>query len=214
MDKPISHIRREYALETLLETQAHPDPVQQFDRWFDDAVRAGLLEPNGVTLATVDASGRPSARIMLLKGYDERGFVFYTNYESRKARELAANPHASISVWWPELERQVRVSGVVRRTSREESIAYFATRPRPSQLGAWVSRQSRTIVGRGELEERLRQLQAQYHEQPIPCPPFWGGFRLEPDEFEFWQGRESRLHDRLRYVRSPDGAWRIERLSP
>ncbi|MBW7903961.1 MAG: pyridoxamine 5'-phosphate oxidase [Phycisphaerae bacterium] len=213
MDKPIGHLRRDYALQVLLEADAHPDPVQQFDKWFDDAVRAGLVEPNGMTLATADADGRPSARVVLLKGYDARGFVFYTSYRSRKARDLAQNPRAALCAWWPILERQVRIEGLVEQTSRRESQDYFATRPRASQLGAWVSDQSSVIDGRAGLEKRLEELRAAYQGRPIPCPPEWGGFRLVPSAFEFWQGREGRLHDRLRYRRD-QGRWVIERVSP
>jgi pyridoxamine 5'-phosphate oxidase len=214
MDKPISELRCDYGQRRLGERDAHLDPVQQFDCWFDDAVKAGLREPNGVTLATADAAGQPTARIVLLKGYDARGFVFYTNYESRKARELIENPNAGLCVWWAGIERQVRIDGTVEKTTRQESEDYFATRPRPSQIGAWVSHQSAVIPSRGVLEERLAELEFDFRDKAIPCPPFWGGFRLIPHEFEFWQGREHRLHDRLRYRRDAQGSWLIERLAP
>jgi pyridoxamine 5'-phosphate oxidase len=167
-----------------------------------------------MTLATVTAEGRPSARIVLIKGFDERGFIFYTNYEGRKARELEANPHCALVLYWAELERQVRIEGRVSRVSDEESDAYFAGRPRGSQLGAWVSEQSRSIENRGALEIRLSELEREYEGREIPRPPFWGGFRVEPEVIEFWQGRENRLHDRLQYRRSEDGGWKRERLQP
>ncbi len=214
MDKPVGHLRKEYTLRALRERDADPDPLRQFDLWFDEAVRSGLTEPNGMTLATVDAAGRPAARIVLLKGYDQRGFVFYTSYESRKARELDVNPRAALCFWWPELERQVRIEGTVEKTSAEESDSYFRSRPRESQLGAWVSDQSAVIAGREVLEQRLAELEAQYAGSEIPRPPRWGGYRLVPDMIEFWQGREARLHDRLRYRRGSGDTWLMERLSP
>jgi pyridoxamine 5'-phosphate oxidase len=166
-----------------------------------------------MTLATADAAGRPSARMVLLKGFDERGFVFYTNYGSRKAGELDANPAAALVFWWPPLQRQVRVEGNVERVSREESEAYFRTRPLGSQLGAWASAQSQVIAGRAELERRLEELTARYGDGDVPLPPFWGGYRIRPEVVEFWQNRPNRLHDRLRYRRTPTG-WTIDRLSP
>lgn len=214
MDKPVHTLRREYTLRELREHEADPDPLRQFDRWFDDAVRSGLVEPNGMTLATVDSSGQPSARIVLLKGFDERGFVFYTDYRSRKGRELEANPKAALCFWWPALERQVRIEGTVQRVTAQESEAYFASRPRESQLGAHVSRQSEPIADAELLRRRLAELEAEYRDRPIPRPPNWGGYRLTPVEIEFWQGRPHRLHDRLRYRRGEDGCWRRERLSP
>jgi pyridoxamine 5'-phosphate oxidase len=185
----------------------------QFGRWFADAEAADLIEPNAMTLATADAGGRPSARMVLLKAFDQRGFVFYTNYGSRKAGELTGNPAAALVFWWPPLERQVRVEGGVERVTREESEAYFRTRPLGSRLGAWASEQSRVIVGRVDLERRLEELEARYGDGEVPLPPFWGGYRVHPEVVEFWQHRPNRLHDRLRYRRVP-GGWTIERLSP
>jgi pyridoxamine 5'-phosphate oxidase len=210
----ISRLRKEYTRTGLDESDAAPDPIEQFRGWFDDALAAGLHEPNAMTLATATPEGRPSARIVLIKGFDERGFVFYTNYGGRKARELEANPHCALVFYWGELERQVRVEGRVSRISETESDAYFAGRPRGSQLGAWASEQSRPIDSRVALDRRLREFERGYQGREIPRPPFWGGYRVEPEAIEFWQGRENRLHDRLLYRRSADGGWKRERLQP
>jgi pyridoxamine 5'-phosphate oxidase len=208
-------LRKEYMLRGLSEADLDPDPTHQFQRWFDDALAAHLLEPNAMTLATATRDGRPSARMVLLKGFDARGFVFYTNYESRKGGELAANPRVALVFFWVELERQVRVEGRVKRVSAEQSDAYFHSRPRGSQIGAAASHQSQIIPGREPLEAHVAELEAAYPgETPIPRPDFWGGYRVVPDIIEFWQGRPSRLHDRLRYGRQPGGSWQIERLSP
>ena len=197
--------------EFLLEHAASPNPFEQFDVWFADAVAAGLPEPNAMALATT-VEGQPSVRMVLLKERDVRGFVFFTNYSSRKGRELAANPRAALLFFWPTLQRQIRIEGTVDRISREESAAYFRTRVRGAQVGAWASLQSE-IVTRKELDARVEEIEAEYEGREVPVPPFWGGFRVTPASFEFWQGRVHRLHDRLRYV--PDGAgWRIERLAP
>jgi pyridoxamine 5'-phosphate oxidase len=210
----IARLREEYTRAGLEESDTDPNPIEQFRTWFDEALAANLHEPNAMILATATPAGRPSARVVLLKGFDERGFVFYTNYEGRKSRELEANPYAALLFYWGELERQVRLEGRVGRIPEEESDAYFAGRPRGSQLGAWASEQSRPIKDRGALEERLRELEAKYEGREVPRPPFWGGYRVEPEKMEFWQGRENRLHDRLVYRRSEDGGWGRERLQP
>jgi len=210
---PIADLRREYTLAGLRRADLDPSPLQQFRKWLQQAIDAQMLEPTAMTLATADRLGRPSARILLLKGLDERGFLFYTNYESRKGRELAGNTNGALVFYWPELERQVRVAGAVTRISREESQKYFKSRPRGHQLGAWVSTQSDVIADRAVLEERLRQLEAKYPGD-IPLPAFWGGYALAPVELEFWQGRPNRLHDRFRYTKQEDGRWLIERLAP
>jgi pyridoxamine 5'-phosphate oxidase len=191
-----------------------PDPIVQFGRWYREAEEAGLFQPDAMTLATATADGVPSARMVLLKGFDERGFSFFTNFDSRKARELDENPRAALVVYWAELRHQVRVTGRVERLSRDESEAYFRTRPHGSRLAAWASRQSRVIPSREVLEDEYRRLEAEYAEGGVPLPPFWGGFRVVPDSVELWMGRPNRLHDRLRYSRRPDGSWAIERLAP
>lgn len=190
-----------------------PDPLAQFRRWYADASSAGCPFPEAMTLATSTPDGAPSARIVLLKEVDERGFVFYTNYESRKARELDANPRAALVFFWPPLDRQVRIEGTVTRVSRGESSGYFRTRPRGAQIGAWASRQSAVVPGREVLEARVAQLEREYAGKEVPCPPFWGGFLLAPERFEFWLGRPNRLHDRFEYART-DAGWDIARLSP
>ena len=207
-------IRKEYMQRGLHESEVGADPIRQFEAWFDAAREVTPLEPNAMALATVGADGRPSLRMVLLKGIDERGFVFYTNYESRKGRELADTPWAALTFFWPEMERQIRIEGQVERVSDEESDTYFHSRPIGSQLSASASRQSEVIPGREPLEERVAELAARYQDQEIPRPENWGGFRVIPDFIEFWQGRPSRLHDRLRYRLSADGSWIIERLSP
>jgi pyridoxamine 5'-phosphate oxidase len=206
-------LRREYTRAGLDAASMNPDPIVQFEAWFEKVVEANLPEPNAMTLATVSGEGRPSARTVLLKGYDGRGFVFYTNYEGRKARELEANPACALLFYWGELERQVRVEGRASRLPGGESDAYFASRPRGSRLGAWASEQSRPVRDRSVLEERIRALEAEYEDREIPRPPFWGGYRVDPETIEFWQGRENRLHDRISYRRE-EGAWRLERLQP
>lgn len=214
LGRTVADLRRDYALAGLSESDVAPDPIMQFTRWFAQALAADITEPNAMTVATATRDGVPSARIVLLKGFDARGFVFYTNYESQKGRELMENPVAALVFHWVELQRQVRIVGAVEKASVEESDAYFQSRPRGSRLGAWASRQSAVLRGREELEQRLTALTGEYTEREIPLPPFWGGYRVTPVSVEFWQGRTSRLHDRLRYTRPSDGAWQIARLSP
>ncbi|MBO1112523.1 pyridoxamine 5'-phosphate oxidase [Bordetella petrii] len=208
----VSDLRQSYEKSTLLEESAAISPFDQFSQWFDQALAARVPEPNAMTLATVDASGQPAARIVLIKGYDARGFVFYTNYESRKGHDLLANPRAALLFFWQPLERQVRIEGRVEHVSAEESDAYYHSRPLGSRIGAWASRQSQPVT-RAELEAREQETRARYGEQP-PRPPHWGGYRVVPTLFEFWQGRPSRLHDRLRYLPDGQGGWAIDRLSP
>ncbi|WP_047866220.1 pyridoxamine 5'-phosphate oxidase [Rubrobacter aplysinae] len=214
MEDSVARLRREYTRTGLSENEAQPDPVEQFRRWFEAALEAGLHEPNAMTLATADSSGAPSARIVLLKGYDEHGFVFYTSYTGRKAAELEENPRAALVFYWGKLERQVRVEGEVSRLLAEESDAYFASRPWGSRIGAHVSEQSRPIDSRAALERRQRELEERYAGREVPRPAGWGGYRLAPQRVEFWQGRESRLHDRLLYTPDDSGGWEITRLQP
>ncbi len=215
MDISVAALRKDYTKEGLREIDLDPDPFKQFKKWFDGAIAAQLPEPNAMTLATATVEGKPSARMVLLKDYDDRGFVFYTNYLSHKGQELATNPQAALVFWWAELERQVRIEGKVWQVSPQESDEYFQQRPINSQLGAWVSNQSQKVASREVLEQRQAQLQAQYEQQTIPRPQHWGGFRVVPTEIEFWQGRTSRLHDRLLYRRLEDNnKWLIERLAP
>lgn len=210
----LADLRIDYSLSGLLEKDLARDPFRQFDRWFQEAGAAKVIEPNAMSLATVDRAGRPSVRTVLLKGVDGRGFVFFTHYDSRKGQELTANPRASLLFPWLALERQVIVEGAVVPVSREESEAYFHSRPRASQLGAWVSQQSSIIPGREALEEGFKAVDKKYAGAVVPLPPRWGGFRLNPERVEFWQGRRSRLHDRLAYRRNDEGGWLIERLAP
>jgi pyridoxamine 5'-phosphate oxidase len=212
----LAHLRRAYtlALGALRERDVDPDPIRQFERWFEQTLKAKVPEPNAMTLATVTPEGAPDARVVLLKAVEPEGFVFYTNYESVKGRQLAANPRATLVFLWLALARQVRIDGVVEKVSPEESEQYFHARPRDSQLGAWASHQSQVVPTREALEERFEEVKARFAGQEVPLPPFWGGYRLKPHTIEFWQGRPSRLHDRLRYTRLAEGGWRIERLSP
>ena len=207
-------LRTEYSRVGIDERDFDPDPFVQFGQWFDIASSAGVAEANAMTLATASAQGMPSARTVLLKGCDERGFAFYTNYESQKGAELLENPYAALLFFWKELHRQVRVTGSVVRLTREESEAYFRSRPAGSQLGAATSAQSHPIRDRAMLEAQYAALEARYEHANVPLPEFWGGYRVVPASFEFWQGRENRLHDRLRYLPRPEGGWTIDRLAP
>ncbi len=213
MDRDVSKLRQEYARSGLHESDLAPDPVEQFRLWLSEAFDANLVEPYAMTLATATSEGIPSARVVLLRGFDERGFSFYTNYEGRKGGELSSNPRAALVFYWGALERQVRVEGDVSKLPEPESDAYFASRPRGSRIGAWASEQSKVLYRREALEERVKKLEEKYPGEEIPRPPFWGGFRILHKRVEFWQGRESRLHDRLLYTRRGDG-WEVVRLQP
>jgi len=210
---PLAELRKEYSLAGLVEKDLAKDPYRQFEKWFHEAEAAKLTEPNAMILATAGKDGRPSARTVLLKGFDGRGFMFFTNYESRKGRELEGNPHASLVFPWLPLERQVIIEGSVTKVSREESDAYFHSRPRASQIAAWGSPQSTLISSRAVLEESVKALEEKYAGREVPLPPHWGGWRVSPATVEFWQGRRSRLHDRLRYRRQKD-EWIVERIAP
>ena len=233
----IADLRRDYNLTGMRRSDLEPDPIAQFKRWFEQASGArasgrlrrffvrlykslflfSVTEPidvNAMTLATADAAGRPSARVVLLKGVDERGFIFFTNYESRKGQELAANPNAALVFYWADQERQVCIAGTVSKLPNEESDAYFKTRPRGSRLAAWASNQTSVVADRATLDRKWNQFQTQYDSKEVPKPPYWGGYVLRPERMEFWQGRPNRLHDRFRYSRQSDEQWRLERLSP
>jgi pyridoxamine 5'-phosphate oxidase len=211
----LSSIRSDYALKELTEDSVSHDPFAQFEQWMDEALTSQVHEPTAMTVSTVGADGQPASRTVLLKGYSPAGFIFFTNYESKKAGDIEHEPRVALHLFWRELERQVEITGVAEKTSRGESEAYFATRPRASQIGAWASKQSSILASRSELEERVAKLEAEYdgREREIPCPPNWGGYRVRPLSVEFWQGRRSRLHDRLRYQQN-GGMWEIVRLSP
>jgi pyridoxamine 5'-phosphate oxidase len=209
----LAGLRRQYEAHGLRRAELHHDPLEQFATWFSTAVNSALPDANAISLATATPHGRPSVRVVLLKSFDHNGFVFFTNYRSSKGRELEANPQAAFVVYWVQLERQIRVAGRVEKISRAESEAYFHSRPRGSQLGAWVSHQSEVIDARRMLEARLSELEERFADQEIPCPEHWGGYRVKPERIEFWQGRPNRLHDRFRYT--PQGeSWRIDRLAP
>lgn len=213
IEKSVAALRQEYRLFQLTEEAVDPDPFRQFERWFNDAEAAAIHEANAMTVATVSPEGQPSARTVLLKGMDE-GFIFYTNYESRKGHDLKQNPKAALLFFWKELQRQIRIEGEVERVSREESARYFESRPLGSRLGALASPQSTVVPNRAALEARFDKFATSYADGDVPLPAFWGGYRLIPNMFEFWQGRPNRLHDRLRYVPAEAGSWRIERLAP
>jgi len=209
----IADLRKEYSHATLSEANVHPDPIAQFSLWFDEAMKAKIPEANAMSVATVGSNGRPSSRILLIKDFDQRGYTWFTNYDSRKGRELQNHPHAALLFHWIELERQVRIEGRVERLSDVENDAYFQSRPLKSRIGAIASAQSETIASRDDLEAKFAAAEAQFGEHPIR-PAQWGGYRLVPDRVEFWQGRPSRLHDRIAYSRRADGTWCLQRLQP
>ena len=210
----LAALRLDYSHRGLRRSELDPDPVAQFNCWLAEALQQEIPEPNAMVLSTVDAGGKPWSRTVLLKICDSRGFAFFTNYDSAKGRHLAENPHAALTFLWVPLERQVNIAGTITKTSREESERYFQTRPTGSQLGAWSSTQSTAIANRAQLERQFEEARGRFGETNIPLPPNWGGYTLAPHTIEFWQGRSSRLHDRLRYSRQPDRSWKLERLSP
>ncbi|MFK7815826.1 MAG: pyridoxamine 5'-phosphate oxidase [Gammaproteobacteria bacterium] len=213
-DINIKDLRQNYETHALEEDQANKNPFKQFQLWLDEALAADFVEPNAMNIATVNQEGEISSRMVLLKSFDERGFVFFTNYASNKANDLASTNKAALNVWWDKLHRQVRITGTVEKVTREETVEYFHSRPRGSQIGAIASRQSCVIEDHAVLEEAYKNIEAKYDHQEIPCPDYWGGYRVIPEQFEFWQGRPNRLHDRLRYAKASLGDWIIERLSP
>ena len=206
--------RYDHVGKGLRRSDLDPNPIRQFANWFTAAIEAGIHDVNAMSLATAGRDARPSVRIVLLKSFDQDGFVFFTNYESTKGKQLEANPYAALGFYWIELDRQIRISGKAEKTSREESQAYFHSRPLGSQLSAWASRQSEVLDGRRVLDARMAQITERFGDKPIPLPPHWGGYRVKPDTIEFWQGRPNRLHDRFRYIRQTDGGWLIQRLAP
>ncbi|WP_295768382.1 pyridoxamine 5'-phosphate oxidase [uncultured Mucilaginibacter sp.] len=210
----IQNLRQDYKASSLHEADTHANPVKQFEAWFNEAVKAEIHEPNAMTLATSTHDGRPSARVVLLKGFDEKGFIFYTNYLSRKGKEIAKNPHAALVFFWGDLERQVRIEGTIEKLSKEQSEAYFHSRPVGSQIGAVASPQSQEIANRDALEKKWQQLEAEYEGKEVPKPAYWGGYVLKPQLVEFWQGRSSRLHDRILYKKADKNNWKKVRLAP
>ena len=213
MDKNIADIRQDYRLHSLNENDIAADPVDQFTRWWDNAINSEIFEVNAMTLATSTKDGKPSARIVLLKGYDEKGFVFFTNYESHKGNELAENPYAALVFFWKEIERQIRIEGTVEKISAAENDTYFFSRPEGSRIGAWASPQSAVVENREFLEANAKHYTAEF-KNSIPRPPHWGGYRVMPLKIEFWQGRSNRLHDRIQYTKTTEGSWKAERLAP
>ncbi|MDQ2824368.1 MAG: pyridoxamine 5'-phosphate oxidase [Verrucomicrobiota bacterium] len=216
MDAPLDPVSSQYdhTSRGLHRRDVDPDPIKQFSNWFTAAIEAGIRDVNAMSLATAAPDGRPSVRIVLLKGFDHDGFVFFTNYESQKGQQLEVNPYAALGFYWIEMDRQIRISGSAEKTSREESERYFHSRPIGSQLGAWASHQSQLVDARRVLDARMAQMTERFADKPIPLPPHWGGYRVKPETIEFWQGRANRLHDRFRYTRQPEGSWLIERLAP
>jgi len=206
--------RYEHIGKGLRRSDLNPDPIKQFANWFTTAIETGIRDVNAMSLATAGQDAKPSVRIVLLKSFDQDGFVFFTNYESEKGKQLEANPYAALGFYWIELDRQIRISGKVDKTSRKESQTYFHSRPVGSQLSAWASRQSAVLDGRRVLDARMEEMNERFADKRVPLPPHWGGYRLKPDNMEFWQGRSNRLHDRFRYTRQSDGSWLIERLAP
>ncbi|MCB0167694.1 MAG: pyridoxamine 5'-phosphate oxidase [Anaerolineae bacterium] len=213
-DSSVTDLRIEYESPSLRRNNLKANPLEQFKVWLDEAIAADIIEPQAMTLSTATIDGIPSARTVLLRGFDERGFVFYTNYQSQKGRELAENPHAALTFYWSVLHRQVRIAGSVSRVSSEDSDSYFKSRPEGSKIGAWASKQSQVLRSRAELEREVKEFETEFKDKEIPRPLYWGGYRLAPDVIEFWQGQTSRLHDRFRYVRENDESWLIQRLSP
>lgn len=214
MANSISQIRSDYSLRSLDASDVDPDPIVQFDRWWKEALESEIVEVNAMTLCTISPEGKPTGRIVLLKGFDERGFVFFTNYQSNKGKALSAHPDAALVFFWKELERQVRIEGTVTKLSSGESDDYFYSRPEGSRIGAWASPQSEVIPDRERIEKNVSSFQAKFGKEPIPRPPHWGGYLVKPSAIEFWQGRPSRLHDRIFYSQTPSGEWQISRLAP
>ncbi len=214
MKEFLSKLRKDYGKMGLDEKDLHPDPYKQFEKWLTEAANAGVVEPDAFTLSTVSAEGKPSSRILLLRNFDHRGFTFYTNYESQKGRDIAENPHVAMNFFWTDVERQVRVCGVAMKISTMESMDYFKSRPRASQIGAWASEQSRELVSREMLEQKIKDIEDRFRGKTVEKPPHWGGYIIKPETIEFWQGRPSRLHDRFLYTHKGNGNWSIKRLNP